>query len=220
MSPQNPLDSETLWICSSCSITLENTRVKELIDTLENECQSLPPEKSHYESQVAKLKDILHPNHNLILDLEFSLCQMYGRERLDTQAEMVADGLKKRDICLHLLEVMDAVTPGMFRMRGMVLFDLYVVSMFLLKSGTNPRLTSWWKSGTGDQRSDPGKKMSQLEVKSELEVMQDVLRESADILGFEPPDSIEGKRAKTARTNVNYITDMIVNINIELNGGK
>ena len=39
-------------------------------------------EKSFYEKALEKFSPILHPNHHIMVDLEFTLVQLYGRQPL------------------------------------------------------------------------------------------------------------------------------------------
>ncbi len=84
---------------------------------------------------------------------------------------------------------MGKVAPGRFRLRGMFLFELYVVSLFLLKK--------------------EGADMSVEERLKELEGMRDQLEESVEILSWEPPDSMEGHRCAMARQYLKSLESMI-----------
>jgi len=72
---------------------------------------------------------------------------------------------------LQLLSVMNAITPGMFRLRGMLLLEMHCAQFFLCK-----------KEGVED--------MSHLRTD---------LEEAVQILSWEPENSPEGVRAKTAK---------------------
>ena len=63
----------------------------------------------------------------------------------------------------QLIEVMDRVTPGKFRFRGMILFELFVVSRYILQT----------EAGNG-----------QPETVERLRELRGILSESAEILSI------------------------------------
>lgn len=82
------------------------------IELWEAEIESLPMDKDRYEDQLVRLQKLLHPNHSLILDLKCTLCQLYGRENRGSEADMLVEARRKKELCLQVLETMDMVIPG------------------------------------------------------------------------------------------------------------
>ena len=72
------------WVCSECKFTLKHIEVKDLIDELEKEASAIPMDKDVYETTLSKYSHILHPNHHIMIDLEFTLVQLYGRPSSST----------------------------------------------------------------------------------------------------------------------------------------
>ncbi len=85
---------------------------------------------------------------------------------------------------------MNKVCPGRFRNRGMFLFELYVVSQFLLNRDERFRLTR-------DQHLE------------RLQVLRRLLGESVEILSWEPPQSVEGQRCQIARGYLQSLEETI-----------
>ena len=52
--------------------------MKNLVEELEKETSLLPMEKVVYEKTLEKFSRLLHPNHHIMVDLEFTLVQLYG----------------------------------------------------------------------------------------------------------------------------------------------
>ena len=117
----NPLDFEAEWKCNACGVTTPGSDVEELVDVLEKEVASLPTTKDAYEASLAKYSRILHPNHHVMIDLEFTLVQLYGREKAsqkmaeDPKAQeqaMVRDARRKLELCEKVLSVISKLMPG------------------------------------------------------------------------------------------------------------
>ena len=87
---------------------------------------------------------------------------------------------------------MDKVTPGKFRLRGMFLFELYVVSLFLLK-----------------KESESSSSSSASERLPRLEALRTQLSEAEEILSWEPPQSVEGRRCAVARDYATALDNMV-----------
>ena len=77
-----------------------------------------------YEATLASYSKILHPNHHVMIDLEFTLVQLYGRERSkppstqngpDSKAHeqaMVRDAKRKLELCEKVISVISKLMPG------------------------------------------------------------------------------------------------------------
>ncbi len=140
---------------------------------------------------MAKMTRFLHPNHHACVDIKFSLAQLYGRARA-SDVRLIHEGRRKQMICIEILEVMSRVCPGMFRLRGMFLFELYVVSLFLLK-----------KDAEEGEGSDLRLRLARLEG------LRRDLVEAVEILSWEPPGSAEGRRCAVAREYLKSLEVMV-----------
>lgn len=58
--------------------------------------------------------------------------QLYGRDQ-PSKAEMMAHALRKKELCQSVIDVMDKIIPGRFRLRGMFLSEIYGILFFLAK---------------------------------------------------------------------------------------
>ena len=76
---------------------------------------------------------------------------------------MIKHALRKKELCESVIEVLDKVIPGRFRMRGMFLSEMYGILFFLAKRA--------YENGDIDQRNFLNK----------LEDAKDVLEESMEV---------------------------------------
>ena len=58
---------------------------------------------------------------------------------------MIKHALRKKELCESVIEVLDKVIPGRFRMRGMFLSEMYGILFFLAKRA--------YENGDIDQRN-------------------------------------------------------------------
>ena len=72
--------------------------------------------------------------------------------------------LRKKELCESVVSVMDQITPGRFRLRGMFLSEMYGILFFLAKRA--------YENGSIDCR----------EFRTRLELARDVLDESSEVL--------------------------------------
>ena len=54
--------------------------MRHLVEELEKEAGSLPLNKRVYEKTLERFSRILHPNHHIMVDMEFTLIQLLGRQ--------------------------------------------------------------------------------------------------------------------------------------------
>ena len=76
---------------------------------------------------------------------------------------MIKHALRKKELCESVIEVLDKVIPGRFRMRGMFLSEMYGILFFLAKRA--------YENGDIDQRI----------FLKKLEDAKDVLEESMEV---------------------------------------
>ena len=76
---------------------------------------------------------------------------------------MIKHALRKKELCESVIEVLDKVIPGRFRMRGMFLSEMYGILFFLAKRA--------YQNGEINQRNFLNK----------LEDDKDVLEESMEV---------------------------------------
>ena len=58
---------------------------------------------------------------------------MYGRDQPNKE-DMMKHALRKKELCESVMNVMDKIIPGRFRLRGMFLSEMYGILFFLART--------------------------------------------------------------------------------------
>ncbi|XP_016988357.2 SET domain-containing protein SmydA-8 [Drosophila rhopaloa] len=81
--PVDPLDENTQWKCDTCPMLVDGAYVSELQTHMTEQVDSLMagcPSANQVELLLARLSQILHPNHFHTFNLKHTLIQLYGNE--------------------------------------------------------------------------------------------------------------------------------------------
>ena len=120
--PKNPLDDKTIWVCSVCDVEENPEYVEAVTRSIGEELIKL--EKSNVSSCKSFLKkhsQNLHPNHYYLMDVKLALCQMLAYKEYNTSDK---DLVLKQKLCSDLMNVINIISPGISRLRGVVLYEL------------------------------------------------------------------------------------------------
>ena len=187
----DPLDSKAEWDCDTCKKKINSEEICDLIAKLEAEVEILPTTKEALEEELIRLKKYLHPNHCIMLDVKFTLVQLYGRQRLNLYEEMMFEARRKKQLCQDVLDGMEMIIRGKFRLRGMFLFELYVVSLYEVK------------------QEQSAAKLKKEEFRQRLRSLRPILDECIEILSWEPQATLEGERCAMAKDYIVRLDAMI-----------
>ncbi|XP_038112332.1 SET domain-containing protein SmydA-8 [Culex quinquefasciatus] len=179
----NPLDQDAPWKCKNCPHTIPAQSVTQLLNGLYKELESIGGNNVElFENFLLKYEPILHKNHYLFLSAKHSLCELYGKAPNYLMHELTLDQINRKEyLCRDLLTLADSYEPGLSRLRGQLMYELQAPIM--VKS----RYLFETQSIT----------LSQL--KQTLKEVARLLKQSAEILGFEPPGSADHEMAVAAR---------------------
>ncbi|XP_062556423.1 SET domain-containing protein SmydA-8 isoform X2 [Armigeres subalbatus] len=179
----DPLNQDADWKCKTCSHSMSAKIIVQLLDRLFKEMDTIDGNSVDlYEQFNTKYQNTLHPNHYLFLSTKHSLCQLYGKISGYLISEMSLQQIKhKEKICRDLLSVVDTYEPGMSRLRGVIMYELHAPIMIQIK----------YQSESGQINPNQLRRML-------TEVMH-LLKQSAQILSFEPSGSQEHEMAVAAR---------------------
>lgn len=138
-----------------------------------------------------RYRNVLHKNHYLNLSVKHSLCELYGRTEEYLLNTMSPEELKrKEDYCRDLLQVIDVLEPGLSRLRGVVMYELHAPVML--------QTTRLFEE----------KRITTTELKRRLKEVVKLLKDSANILSFEPegtPEADMGMAAKDALSRMGSV---------------
>ncbi|XP_023941136.2 SET domain-containing protein SmydA-8 [Bicyclus anynana] len=114
--PEDPLDDETDWACSKCSVKVNNSQINMLISQMGEEVenvQMMGGSVSMLENLLCRLSTFLHPNHYHLYSIKHSLIQLYGRQPSYMSEEIID---KKIRICKDLIAITTTLDPGNARL--------------------------------------------------------------------------------------------------------
>lgn len=137
--PCNPLEDTSPWKCEKCGQESTWKEVDAINETLHDEileraskankakndnCPKKAPEI--LEEFLIKYESILHPNNHHCLQVKHALIQCYGQTKGLELKELPYDMLERKvNLCNDLLQVSNLLEPGLTRLRGEILHDLY-----------------------------------------------------------------------------------------------
>lgn len=114
--PEDPLDEETDWACSKCSVKVNNSQINMLVSQMGEEVenvQMMGGSVSMLENLLCRLSTFLHPNHYHLYSIKHSLIQLYGRQP-SYMSEEILD--KKIKMCKDLIGITTTLDPGNARL--------------------------------------------------------------------------------------------------------
>lgn len=181
--PKNSVDNESVWTCTekNCGFTTTSNAVCKILGLVQSEIDTLDllePGATAIEQREAllkKYKTVFHPHHALLLSIKHALAQLYGKVEgytIDELPDIMLE--RKTELCRLLLKILDVITPGDSRMRGMMLYELHAPLMFMARNE--------YAAGV----------IGSNQLKERLQEPIQCLTDAARILKREDPDSHEG----------------------------
>jgi len=177
------------WRCVTCSSTQTSKFVSAVTQSIGEELVSL--EKGSIEacqSFIRKHSQNLHPNHYYLMDIKLALCQMIGQSAAGQGHEIFnlteKELLYKQKIGMELLEVANIISPGISRLRGVILYELQATLATYARR----------KFSAGEISTD--------HMKNVMKEVKKYLIECIQIFSFEPACLQEGRLATIARLDL------------------
>lgn len=126
----SPLDCASLWSCMECKVQapqgysdLAENKVSQAVSKLEEE--GLTVAGCH--KFLKTYSKVLHPNHAHLLDVKYSLFNLLGHSEESKMENLTEEDLNlKEELAKCFLEVASKVLPGISRLKGTSLFELYL----------------------------------------------------------------------------------------------
>eukprot|EP00092_Neocalanus_flemingeri_P038962 GFUD01042416.1.p1 GENE.GFUD01042416.1~~GFUD01042416.1.p1 ORF type:complete len:551 (+),score=82.13 GFUD01042416.1:176-1828(+) len=182
-------DSQADWRCIVCSKIQPHTFVDAVTQSIGEELVML--EKGSVEACQAfirKHSQNLHPNHYYLQDIKLALCQMIGQSATGQGHEIFnlteKELLYKQKIGMELLEVANRISPGISRLRGVILYELQATLAAYARR----------KFSSGEISTD--------HMRNVMKEVKKYLLECIQIFSFEPPCLQEGRLATIARLDL------------------
>lgn len=204
---KDPMNSLAAWHCAQCGNEEPADYVNAVIRSIGEELVQL--EKDNPEACLMFIKkhsQNLHRNHFYLMDVKLALSQMIGKTPTSTSGSISAsegasiegagehsklsldlnekDLIIKQKLCMELIEIANTISPGISRLRGVILYELQAT------------LSSYAR-----------KKFTKGEITPEhlINIMQEVrnyLKECIQIFSYEPTCIQEGRLAAVARLDL------------------
>ncbi|EDW66288.2 SET domain-containing protein SmydA-8 isoform X2 [Drosophila virilis] len=178
----DPLDQSADWACDRCAHRLSAVQLERLLDRINDDLESIDVHDiPALENFLARYREVLRPNHYLLLSAKYSLCQTYGRIEGYLLPELSPQDIARKErYCREFLAVIDLLEPGLTRLRGVIMYELHAPIMVLAQLGMQ----------TGQ--------MSRQEFQKRINEVVKLLTESAHILQLEPAGSSEHEMGRAA----------------------
>ena len=194
----NPLDDSSPWRCEDCgalapsNLAVEvNTRVSNSIKVMEE--NGLDPETC--EKFILIHCRILHPQHAHMLDVKHSWLHLLGHHEGCLMADLSDKQLQtKEDTARCILSVADKIIPGISRLRGTTLYELFLTYQ---QRGLN-----WY------HRAERSAK----DILSVFKTAEECLLKCIDTLQHEPEHQAEGKLLIQAREELQILREFVNNL--------
>ncbi|XP_064539705.1 SET domain-containing protein SmydA-8 isoform X2 [Drosophila montana] len=182
MRATSPLDQSADWACDRCAHRLGAVQLERLLDRINDDLESIDVHDiPALENFLVRYREVLRPNHYLLLSAKYSLCQTYGRIEGYLLPELSPEDIERKErYCREFLAVIDLLEPGLTRLRGLIMYELHAPIMVLAQLGMQ----------TGQ--------MSRQEFQKRIKEVVKLLKESAHILQLEPPGSSEHEMGRAA----------------------
>ncbi|XP_018013573.1 SET domain-containing protein SmydA-8-like isoform X2 [Hyalella azteca] len=119
------LTPDSNWSCPSCEAIIPHADAEEILRVWGTKLTSLRGNISESEHFLELSKEILAENHHYRVDVKLALVQLLGAQ-IDSSSKSDAEKLLKRKIQLgkESIDIIDALLPGLARLRGMVQFEV------------------------------------------------------------------------------------------------
>ncbi|XP_017045855.2 SET domain-containing protein SmydA-8 [Drosophila ficusphila] len=172
---KDPLEQTGDWACDRCSHRIGAKDLERQLDRINDDLEAIDVHDiPGLENFLLRYRDVLRPNHYLLLSAKYSLCQIYGRIEGYLLPQMSPEDIaRKESYCREFLEIVDVLDPGLTRLRGLIMYELHAPVMVLAQSAI--------QSG----------QISRQEFQRRLKEVVKLLQVSRDILCLEPQGSTE-----------------------------
>ncbi|KAH8285009.1 hypothetical protein KR054_003933 [Drosophila jambulina] len=113
--PVNPVEEDTQWKCDSCPMIVDAAYVSELQTHMTDQVEGMLagcPRANEVELLLARLSQMLHPNHFHMFNLKHTLIQLYGNESGLELATLSSGQLERKlRLCSELNDVCRRLDP-------------------------------------------------------------------------------------------------------------
>ncbi|XP_045131510.1 uncharacterized protein LOC123516301 [Portunus trituberculatus] len=193
--PQDPLSPSSTWTCLSCGNPANDGYPERITSVMQEEAEEIEeanPSVEACESFLQKWDSTFHTNHAIFLNIKYVLLHLYGSEEGYELEEMTPINLaRKEELCQDVLKVADIIQPGISRLRGSVLYELYQALFYKTRA----------LSLVGAATSEQARRLS-------MEALT-ALKECARVLSYETEVQPEGQLGLEAKEEIKSLQKWI-----------
>lgn len=192
--PQDPLSPSSIWKCLACGDSTTDDYPDRITSVLEEEAEELEasPSIELCEAFLVKWKDTFHPDHAILTNIKYALLHLYGvEEGYELETLTPIQLTRKEELCQQVLKVADVLVPGISRLRGSVLYELYQSQFYKSRALFT----------VGAISTEQARKIATDAITA--------LKECARVLGFEPDVQPEGQLGLEAKDEVIQMEEWI-----------
>ncbi|XP_068158972.1 SET domain-containing protein SmydA-8 isoform X1 [Drosophila tropicalis] len=177
-----PLEQTADWACDRCQRQVSAQEVEHQLERINNDLEAIDVHDiPGLENFLIRYRDVLRPNHYLLLSAKYSLCQIYGRIEGYLLPQMQPEDIARKErYCREFLAIIDVLEPGLTRLRGLIMYELHAPIMILAQIAI--------------QKGQISAKEFQCRIKEVIKLLQ----QSRDILKLEPQGSNEHEMGSAA----------------------
>ncbi|XP_013099933.2 SET domain-containing protein SmydA-8 [Stomoxys calcitrans] len=168
------------WRCSTCSHTLRNEQVEQLLEKVKEEVYHSQDDLRRLEYLLIKLNQLLHKNHFIVVDVKQNIANIL-RNIIRSSLQKPGRQLYERKIrlCQELVMLLHIIQPGISRLKGIGLYEMATASAELYRL----------RFGAGE--------LTVAELQESLAQCETMFKEAIRLLLYEPNDTPEGELVKS-----------------------
>lgn len=191
---EDPTSPSSNWRCLACGHSSTDDYPSKITDVVAEEAEELEnsPTVSTCEAFLEKWGHLFHPDHAIFLNIKYALLHLYGSEEgyeLDSLSPI--DLTRKEELCRQVLKVADILLPGITRLRGSVLYELYQALFYKARA----------LFMVGAASSEQARRLAMSAMTA--------LKECVRVLSYEPEVQPEGQLGLEAKEEVKQLEEWI-----------
>ncbi|KAK8749838.1 hypothetical protein OTU49_015582 [Cherax quadricarinatus] len=193
--PQDPLSPSSNWKCLSCGYPTTDDypdRITEVVAEEAEELEASSATVAQCEAFLEKWNHLFHQDHAIFINIKYALLHLYGSEdgyELDDLSPIHL--ARKEELCRQVLKIADVLVPGISRLRGSVLYELYQALYYKAQALFT----------VGAATSEQARRIA-------MDAMT-ALKECARILSYEPEVQPEGQLGLEAKDEIKKLQQWI-----------
>lgn len=196
--PTDPLQKESVadgWICEKCKHKYHSRLIKQTVSQAWSEIEDADNTDSRIMENLLKRFARTFPQSNVIMvEIKQNLVALYRDIILREPSPSRKVMQRKINLCLDLLTVLDAIEPGISRLRGITMYELHTPKVML-----------------ANREYDSGEITSE-ELLNRLMECENLLKDAISMLLYEPSNSPEGKLLRVAIDELRVLRENIQDV--------